>query len=183
MLPIQGSIGVLATSAERKREAVSTAVARIVVSPTITTSACPNCGRDWGTRIACQSCGQVDNQPLGVALATPGRRLGSHLLAFLLFVVTLGVGYIVWALVVWSNGTTPPKQVLKMKVIKIAENETAGWWRMFLRFICKTFLYALWYLGFFLSFWMIFDKRRQELWDKMAGTIVVHDPGKALEQA
>lgn len=151
-----------------------------IVAPTITTRACPKCGRDWGIRIACQSCGQLDSQPVGVYLASPGRRLGAHLLAYLLFVLTLGVGYIVWALVVWGKGTTPPKQVLKMRVIKVAQNETAGWWRMFLRFVSKTFLMALWLLGFLLSFWLIFDKRRQELWDKMAGTLVVHDPERLL---
>jgi hypothetical protein len=150
------------------------------VAPTITTSACPNCGRDWGNRIACQSCGQLDSQPVGVQLASAGRRLGSYLLAFLLFVVTLGIGYIVWALIVWKDGTTPPKQVLKMKVIKVAQNEKAGWWRMFLRFVAKSFFFLFAWIGAFLSMWLLFDRRRQELWDKIAGTIVVHDPQKLL---
>jgi RDD family len=97
----------------------------------------------------------VDSQPVGICLASPGRRLGSHFLAYLLFVVTLGIGYVVWALIVWRNGTTPPKQLLKMRVIKIAQDETAGWWRMLLRFLSKSFLEALGLLDFLLSFWLI----------------------------
>src|SRR5580693_1562298 len=39
--------------------------------------------------------------PQGVQLAPVGRRIGAFFLAFPLFIVTLGIGYIVWGLIVW----------------------------------------------------------------------------------
>jgi uncharacterized RDD family membrane protein YckC len=114
--------------------------------------------------------------PVGVVLAPAGRRLGGFLLSFPLFIATLGVG-IVWALIVAKDGTTPSKQVLKMRVIEIDNQEPARWWRMAGRYVGKFIIWWLLYLiGWLLSGWLLFDKRRQELWDKMANTIVVHDP-------
>ena len=41
--------------------------------------------------------------------ASPGRRLGGYLLEYVLAIVTLGIGWIVWFIVVAPRGQTPAK--------------------------------------------------------------------------
>jgi uncharacterized RDD family membrane protein YckC len=60
-------------------------------------------------------------------------RLGQLLLEYALFIVTLGVGYIVWFFVSLSNGQTPGKQILKLRVYDSTTGNPAKWGHMFLR--------------------------------------------------
>jgi hypothetical protein len=53
--------------------------------------------------------------PDGVQLASIGRRIGAFFLAIPLSIVTLGIGYAVWGLIVWGRGQTPALQVLGMR--------------------------------------------------------------------
>ena len=71
--------------------------------------ACPNCGREWGMGTSCQFCTQVSGAPIGVRLSSPGKRLGAYLVEGVLMVVTLGLGWLIWSLIVWAKGTTPAK--------------------------------------------------------------------------
>ncbi len=66
-------------------------------------------------------------------LASRGKRFGAFLLEIPLAVVTLGIGYLIWALIVYSQGLTPAKQLLKMRVVNLDERRAAGWLSMFLR--------------------------------------------------
>jgi uncharacterized RDD family membrane protein YckC len=146
---------------------------------------CPTCGREWGGGPACQFCGQVDGLPVGVRLSSVGKRFGAYLLDAIFVVVTLGVGWFVWALIVWGYGQTPGKQVLGMRTVNLRAGARASWGRMFLReFVAKgviaivaTFTFGL---GLLLYLWLVWDKANQELWDKMADTVVVDDPQKEL---
>src|ERR1017187_5444754 len=95
--------------------------------------ACPNCHRDWGLGMTCQFCRQVSGQPNGVALCSPGKRLGGYLLEGLLVVVTLVIGWFVWSLIAWGKGQTPAKQLLGMRVLKLTTGSAATWGTMFLR--------------------------------------------------
>ena len=75
---------------------------------------------------------------LGEPIATPGVRLGSFLLEFLLAVVTLGIGWTIWSLVVWGRGTTPGHQVLRLYIVDAKSGRTATWGHMALReFVMK----------------------------------------------
>src|SRR5216683_66769 len=53
--------------------------------------------------------------PEGTELASVGRRIGAYFLAIPLTIVTLGIGYIIWGLIIWGNGQTPALQVLGMR--------------------------------------------------------------------
>ena len=146
---------------------------------------CPSCGREWGTGISCQFCDQVEGLPEGVHLSSPARRFGEHLLESVLFLVTLGIGWIVWSFIVYGRGQTPAKQILHMRVVSLRHGAHASWGRMFLReWIAKT---IVGFLGAFtlgiIYFWLIWDGRKQELWDKVVGTIVVNDPNGQLTLA
>jgi uncharacterized RDD family membrane protein YckC len=123
--------------------------------------------------------------PAGVVLSSPWRRLGGSLLDTLLALVTLFVGWLIWSLIVWNRGQTPAKQLLGMRTIDRRALRSAGWAKMLLRELpCKfviSLVASLTVFGFILYFWLCWDGERQELWDKMAGTLVVNDPSGELD--
>lgn len=146
---------------------------------------CPNCGQAWTGSQACTFCGQVWGMPKGIMVSSAGRRFGGYLLEGLLFVCTLGIGWIIWTLVAWAHGQTPAKQMLGMRVVRLDTRAHAGWGRMFLRdFVGKLLVsltFGLLFIGGVIAdCWLLWDKDKQELWDKIAGTVVVNDPGKLL---
>ena len=71
--------------------------------------------------------------PDGTQLASVGRRIGAYFLAIPLAIVTLGIGYIIWGLIVWGNGQTPALQVLGMRCWRPETNRVPGFWFMALR--------------------------------------------------
>jgi uncharacterized RDD family membrane protein YckC len=124
---------------------------------------------------------------VGVHLSSRARRLGEYFLGALLFVVTLVVGYVVWSLIVWRNGTTPAKQLLRMKVISTETRQVATWERMAIREALAKFLLCgviigslLPVIGFALCALPIFGAARQTLWDKIASTLVIDEPSAEL---
>lgn len=164
---------------------------------------CPNCGTAVGgspaaaypTAAAYQATAAMSDAkdrppilatlPASLVLSSPWRRLGASLLDSLLAVVTLLVGWLIWSLIVWARGQTPAKQLLGMRTIDRRTLRSAGWGRMLLRELpCKiviSVVASVTLLGFILYFWLLWDDERQELWDKMAGTLVVNDPGGELD--
>jgi len=103
----------------------------------------------WAQRQGLPTIGPYDSQPVpagmyldqqsglmlpqGTQLATPGRRIGAFFLAIPLAIITLGIGYVVWGLVVWANGQTPALQVLGMRCFRPEDNRVAGFGWMALR--------------------------------------------------
>jgi uncharacterized RDD family membrane protein YckC len=104
------------------------------------------------------------------------------MLEIVLMVVTLFIGYLVWTLIVFGRGQTPGKQLLGMKTVTMRQGERAGWGTMFLReFIAKPVIYFATFFTFGLvNLWLVWDKNKQELWDKVVGTIIVNDAQKQL---
>ena len=120
--------------------------------------------------------------PPGVELATTGRRIGAYFLAIPLFIVTLGIGYIIWGLVLWNRGTTPALKVLGMKVWRLDTNQVPTFGRMALRdFLGRIVDGVLGAITQLISFIMFLtNDQRQSLHDKVANTTVVYDPQKVL---
>lgn len=117
--------------------------------------------------------------PPVVKLASVRRRIAAAVLSLPLVVLTLGVGYVGWGLVVWRRGTTPALQVLGMRCWSIDEARVPGFWRMARREILGRFVDAI--LVELLSFVLfVAGARRQSLHDLVANTTVLHDPQKAL---
>jgi uncharacterized RDD family membrane protein YckC len=122
--------------------------------------------------------------PQGTALASSGRRIGAFFLAVPLAIVTLGIGYLIWGLIIWGDGQTPALQVLGMRVWRPEENRVAGFWWMALREIvgriCDGILSIITELTSFI--FMLSRPDRKTLHDLVAGTVVLHDPNKVLSQ-
>jgi uncharacterized RDD family membrane protein YckC len=122
------------------------------------------------------------NIPDGTELASVGRRIGAYFLAIPLAIVTLGIGYIIWGLIVWGNGQTPALQVLKMRVWRPETNQVAGFWYMALREVpgrlIDGLLGAITAITSFVLF--VTGKQHKALHDIIAGTVVLHDPNKVI---
>ncbi len=97
---------------------------------------------------------------------------------------TLGIGWLVWSLTVYGRGQTPAKQVLGMRAVTLRTGAATSWGRMFVReVVAKPLMGVL--AAFTLGiayFWLVWDTRNQELWDKVVGTVIVNDPQKQLLQ-
>ena len=123
--------------------------------------------------------------PNGVELASIGRRIGSYFLAIPLAIVTLGIGYIIWGLIVWANGQTPAFQVLGMRCWRTETNRVPGWGYMALREVVGGIVEGLLsIITELLSFiFMVTRPDRRCIKDLIAGTVVLHDPNKVLASA
>jgi uncharacterized RDD family membrane protein YckC len=121
--------------------------------------------------------------PVSVAKApdaSVGKRVGAYFLDGLLMIVTLGIGWIVWSLVVWSKGQSPAKSLLGMQCIREDTGQPATWGTMFVREIVgKWLLGAVTFsITTLVSIFMILGESRQGVWDKVAKTVVVDISGQ-----
>lgn len=120
--------------------------------------------------------------PNGTEVASIGRRIGAYFLAIPLSIVTLGIGYLIWGLIVWGNGQTPALQVLGMRCWRPETRQIAGWGTMALREIIGRLAESI--LGIFTAipaFVMWLSNKERRAWhDLIAGTVVLHDPNKVL---
>jgi uncharacterized RDD family membrane protein YckC len=113
-------------------------------------------------------------------LVSPGGRLGAHLLDFVLWLVTLGIGYLIWTLIVWGKGQTPGKQLLGHVVADANTGVPFGWGQMFVRnFLIQGLLFGLVNIvtvGIFglVDAFTVFGTNYRTLHDQMAGSIVRH---------
>src|SRR4051794_34394459 len=69
----------------------------------------------------------------GAPIASSGRRLGAYCLEFVLMIVTLGIGWTIWSIVLWGQGQSPAKKVLGLRVVKLQTGKAATRGTMFLR--------------------------------------------------
>lgn len=142
---------------------------------------CPDCGRsDVGDGRFCRWCGQFLLAPRGMRAASVARRLAAVVLDSILVPLTLFIGYLIWWLIVLERGQTPGKQLLGIRAMK-DNGEPSRWGRTFLReFVVKGIIFGLlaaitasvvvWWLD---NLWALWDRDRQALHDKVAGTVVV----------
>ena len=144
-------------------------------------SQCPSCQQFSGDGVFCANCGLLNLHPeSGAFAASRWRRLGGALLEGVLFVVTLGVGWLIWLYIASQKSQTPAKQLLGMYILR-RDGTPATVGRVWLREIVFEIVVlggAGWFLaglpGLIDAVWIFWDKDRQTLHDKMADTIVVY---------
>jgi uncharacterized RDD family membrane protein YckC len=122
--------------------------------------------------------------PQGTELASVGRRIGAWFLAFPLAIITLGIGYVIWGLIVWGNGQTPALQVLGMRVWRPEDNRVAGFWWMALREIVGRIVEGILSIITLITSFvlMVATREHKALHDLIAGTVVLRDPNKVLNR-
>ena len=74
-----------------------------------------------------------DVLPEGVRPASAWQVTVTYLLAVLLFIVTLGVGYIAWSVVTWGQGQTPAQRIRGLRCWIPGTGRVAGRRRMAVR--------------------------------------------------
>jgi uncharacterized RDD family membrane protein YckC len=121
--------------------------------------------------------------PAGVQLASSGRRIGAFFLSIPLAIVTLGIGYAIWGLIVWGRGQTPALQVLGMRCWRPETGRVAGWgWMLLRETIGRIAENILSILTEILSLILMLSRPdRKTLHDLVAGTVVLYDPAKVLQ--
>jgi uncharacterized RDD family membrane protein YckC len=119
--------------------------------------------------------------PNGTQLASVGRRIGAYFLAIPLTILTLGIGYVIWGLIMWGQGTSPSLSVLGMRCWRPETGRVATFGTMALREIIgrivDNFLGITAIVSFFL---FLTGKQRKPLHDYVAGTVVLYDPNRVL---
>ena len=60
-------------------------------------------------------------------------RLGGIVLDATLMIITLGIGWLIWSFIVWGEGQTPAKKILKLRTINFTTGRPATWGHMGIR--------------------------------------------------
>ncbi len=115
--------------------------------------------------------------PQDVPLAGKGRAALAYVLAVLLFIVPLGIGYIIWSLVAWSRGQTPAQRLLGLRCWRPETGRPASREQMALRQFSGLLLNGELLIGVFI---LLFSTGRTSIGDYVIGTVVLHDPGDVL---
>jgi uncharacterized RDD family membrane protein YckC len=70
---------------------------------------------------------------LNLRYASFQHRLGAIVLDATLMIITLGIGWLIWSLIVWGEGQTPAKKILKLRTINFTNGRSATWGHMGIR--------------------------------------------------
>lgn len=149
---------------------------------------CPTCNQPAGDGRFCRFChsGLIEGQT-HLKLASYGQRIGTYLLDVVIGVLTLVIGWLIWFAFVAPRGQTPGMNLLKIRCVnEVGVTASAG--QMWLRqLVYQGLIYFLANLvtgglaGIVGYAWAFWDKERQTLHDKMAGTYVVDGEPPAVE--
>lgn len=97
---------------------------------------------------------QKENEFNNFPRASVQHRLGGYALELALMltsVFTLFLGWIVWNLVMWGQGQTPSKQILKLRVYSLDTGKPASWGHMAVRQFLIPLAFSCVYIPFFVS--------------------------------
>jgi hypothetical protein len=75
----------------------------------------------------------IDPAQMNLRYASFQHRLGAIVLDATLAVFTLGIGWVIWSFIVWGEGQTPAKQILKLRTINFTNGRPASWGHMGIR--------------------------------------------------
>jgi len=86
--------------------------------------------------------------------ASVQHRLGGNVLDLALLFssfITLFIGWFIWSFVLWGQGQTPAKQILKMRVYSIDTGKPATWGHMAVRQFLIPIAFSCLYIPFFIT--------------------------------
>ena len=115
--------------------------------------------------------------PQGVRPRSIGRVVAAYTLAVLLFIVTLGIGYIIWSLVAWGYGQTPGQRLLGLRCWDLETGRPGSRGQMAIRQITGLLLNGEALMGPFI---LLASKDRASVGDFFVDTVVLYDPDRVL---
>jgi hypothetical protein len=116
--------------------------------------------------------------------ATFQHRLGAYALDWGLALLTLGIGWLIWSMIVWPEGQTPAKKILKLRTINVVTKQPATWGHMSIReflipftvFIAASATGALaWAAWITVEICFYFLKGKRTLRDYWVKTVIVNE--------
>ena len=145
---------------------------------------CPHCNTSGQVAFFCSTCSRYTAAETGeLEKVTYNRRFwGTYVLEGVLFLVTLIIGWYIWLIFTAKTSQTPAKSLLNVYTIDIETGQPISAGRVWLReVLVKQVLITVvglvigvaWLID---AIWVLFDKNRQALHDKVVGTIVVYAP-------
>jgi len=121
----------------------------------------------------------------GLPFATPLHRFGSAILEMVLAIVTFGIGWLIWWLILIGQGLTPARQILGLRIVNSITMQPVSNSQVFLRgfvvyFLAFSALSSALSLLLFGAGWvftivsalLVFRSSHQTLWDQMTSTTV-----------
>ena len=75
----------------------------------------------------------VNASEMNLRYASFQHRLGAIVLDATLMVITFGIGWLIWSFIVWGEGQTPAKKILKLRTINFTNGRPATWGHMGIR--------------------------------------------------
>ena len=75
----------------------------------------------------------VNASEMNLRYASFQHRLGAIVLDATLMVITLGIGWLIWSFIVWGEGQTPAKKILKLRTVNFTNGRPATWGHMGIR--------------------------------------------------
>jgi uncharacterized RDD family membrane protein YckC len=106
-----------------------------------------------------------------------GRVVAAYYLAVLLFIVTLGIGYLAWGVATWGGGQTPAQKLLGLRCWRAETRRPASRGQMALRQVSGLLLNGEALLGVFI---LLISQDRTSIGDYLIDTVVLHDPDNVL---
>ena len=75
----------------------------------------------------------ANSSEMNLRYASFQHRLGAIVLDATLMVITFGIGWLIWSFIVWGEGQTPAKKILKLRTINFTNGLPATWGHMGMR--------------------------------------------------
>lgn len=125
-----------------------------------------------------------ESTEINLRYASFQHRLGAIVLDATLIVLTLGVGWMIWSFIVWSEGQTPAKKILKLRTINFTNGRPASWGHMGIReglipisiSIASTITGGIAYIAWvIIEITFYFSKNQRTLRDYWVKTAVVNE--------
>ena len=114
----------------------------------------------------------------GVVPCGHGVRLGALALDSLLFVVTCGIGWLVWSIVLWQQATSPAKKMLGLRIVDLNTGAPATMQQMVLRELVGKIVLGSVTSGvthLVSAVLVLVTPTRQGVWDYLSKTTVVRE--------
>lgn len=107
-----------------------------------------------------------------------GVRLWATVLDGLLFIVTCGIGWLIWDIVLWQQSTSPAKKMLNLKIVDISTGAPASMQQMLLREVLGKIILSTVTSGVSTligAVLILVVPGRQGVWDYISKTTVVRE--------